>query len=175
MAIHNHMLKSARQISPAIFGITLMCFFMPFVTISCQQQNLETLSGIQLTTGSTMKVATPAGKVEEQKIPGDPLAALAIISSIIGLGTSLIKARKAVIASAGSGATGALLLLMLKSKLDEEAFKQGGGLILVNYSFGFWLAFLLLVSASLVNIYTLTLEKEAEEEEEAEEKEVSLK
>jgi len=167
----NNMLKSARQTSPALFGITLICFFLPFVTISCQQETLKTFSGIQLATGSTMQVATPTGRIQEQKIPGDPLAALAIISSIVGLGTSLIKARKTVIASAGSGAAGALLLLMLKSKLDDEAIKQGGGLILINYGLGFWLAFLLLVSASLVNIYTLTLEKE----EEVEVKEVSLK
>ncbi len=120
-----------------------------------------------------MKVATPTGRIKEQQIPGDPLATLAVISSIVGLGTSLVKARKAVIASAGSGASGALLLLMLKSKLDDEVIKQGGGLILINYSFGFWLAFLFLVSASLVNIYTLVLDKD--EEAEVETKEVSLK
>lgn len=149
------MTKQTKKLSPALFGLTLMCFCMPFVTVSCQEQKIMELSGVQLATGTTIKQPSFSGPPKEQKIAGDPLATLAILAGVVGLGTSFIKAKKAAVAPAGSGAAGSILLLMLKSTLDNEIVKQGQGLLLVNYGFGFWLAFLLFVASTVVNVYTI--------------------
>ena len=51
-----------KKFSPAIFGIVLICFILPFVTVSCQGQKLATLTGIQLITGTTIKQPNMTGK-----------------------------------------------------------------------------------------------------------------
>jgi len=88
---------------------------------------------------------------------------LALISGFIGLGTSFIKAKKGAIAPAASGATGSILLLIIKSKLDDEIIKQGQGLLLVTYGLGFWLAFFLFVSATVLNVYSVVQEKDEQQ------------
>lgn len=158
------MKNPAKKISPALFGISLICFFLPFITISCQQQPIANLTGVQLATGTDIKQPRFFGKeTKEQKIPADPLALMALVSGVVGLGTSFIKAKRSAIAPAGAGAAGFILLLMLKSKIDNEIVKQGQGLILVSYGLGFWLVFLLYVSATVINIYSFVQEKDAEQ------------
>lgn len=160
------MKNTARKISPALFGITLICFFLPFTKISCQQQEILNLTGVQLATGTSIKQPSLTGGSQEQKIPGEPLAMLAIASSVVGFVTSLMKARKSAIAPAGSGAIGFILLLMLKSKIDDSILREGQGLIVVSYGLGFWLAFLLFVSATVINIYSLVPDKTEEDPQE---------
>jgi hypothetical protein len=131
------MKNTARKISPALFGITLICFFLPFTKISCQQQEILNLTGVQLATGTSIKQPRFTGGSQEQKIPGEPLAMLAMASTVVGLATSLMKAKKSAIAPAGSGAIGFILLLMLKSKIDDSILREGQGLIVVSYGLGF--------------------------------------
>lgn len=155
------MKNPVKKISPALFALTLICFCLPFITISCRQEQITTLNGIELATGKTVKPPSLFGEqTKEQKIPAEPLAILALFSGIIGLGTSFIKAKKSAIAPAGAGTAGFILLLMLKSKIDDEIVKQGQGLFLVSYGFGFWMAFLFFVSSALINIYSLVQDKD---------------
>lgn len=155
------MKNPVKKISPPLFALTLICFCLPFITISCRQEQITTLNGIELATGKTVKPPSFFGeKTKEQKIPPEPFAALAFFSGIVGLGTSFIKAKKSAIAPAGAGTAGFILLLMLKSKIDDEIVKQGQGLFLVSYGFGFWMAFLFFVSSALINIYRLVQDKD---------------
>ncbi|MBW4571923.1 MAG: hypothetical protein KME31_29095 [Tolypothrix carrinoi HA7290-LM1] len=148
--------KLRRKISPALFTLTLICFFLPFITVSCRQEEIATLNGIDLAIGKTVRQPSIFGnQSKEEKIPADPLATIALISGVIGLGTSFIKAKKSAIAPAGAGIVGFILLLMLKSKIDSEIVKQGQGLLLVSYGFGFWLAFIFFISATFLNVYSL--------------------
>ena len=152
---------SGNKISPALFTLVLICFFLPFITFSCRQEPIATLNGIELATGKTIKSPSFVGEqTKEEKIPAEPLATLAFLSGLVGLGTSFIKAKKSAIAPVGSGTAGFILLLMLKSKIDDEIVKQGQGIILVSYGFGFWMAFLFFVSAALINIYSLVQDKD---------------
>ncbi|MGI2908212.1 hypothetical protein [Tolypothrix sp. VBCCA 56010] len=148
--------KLRRKISPALFTLTLICFFLPFITVSCRQEEIATLNGIDLAIGKTVRQPSIFGnQSKEEKIPADPLATIALISGVIGLGTSFIKAKKSAFAPAGAGIVGFILLLMLKSKIDSEIVKQGQGLLLVSYGFGFWLAFIFFISATFLNVYSL--------------------
>ena len=151
----------SKRISPALFTLILICFFLPFITFSCRQEPITTLNGVELATGKTIKSPSVLGQqTKEEKIPPEPLATLALLSGLVGLGTSFIKAKKSAIGAVGSGTTGFILLLMLKSKIDDEIVKQGQGIILVSYGFGFWMAFLFFVSAALINIYSLVQDKD---------------
>lgn len=148
-----------KKFSPAIFGIALICFFLPFINVSCSGQKIGSLTGIQLVTGTTIEQSDLWGKKQVQKVDGEPLAIAAFISVFAGLGLSFIKARKGSIAPAVIGAAGVILLLLLKSKIDNEVLRQGGGMIQVNYGVGFWLTFMSFLSAGVFNAFSLSQSK----------------
>lgn len=95
----------------------LFCFFLPFLTISCPAGRFS-FSGVQLATGTTIEEAQMFGEKRERTLPAEPLATGAI------------------------GALNFILLLLLKSKLDQDAVVQGGGMLQVSWGAGYWLALL---------------------------------
>ena len=150
-----------KKFSPAIFGVALICFFLPFISASCSGQKLVTLTGIQLVTGMTVERPESLwGQRQTERVNGEPLAIIAFISVLCGLGLSFIKGRKGLIMPTIMGAVGAVCLLALKSKVDSEILRQGEGMIQVEYGAGFWLAFLSLICAVGVNIFLVSQSKE---------------
>jgi len=145
----------AKKLSPAVYVLALICFFLPFVTFSCQAQKILTLSGIQLVTGTTIQQPQPFGPPKAQKVDAEPLAVLAFLSGIAGLALSFLRGRKSAIAPATAGVVAAILLLALKSKLDGDALRQGGGVIQVDYAAGFWAVLILFLAAVAVNVFFL--------------------
>jgi hypothetical protein len=153
-----------KRVSPAIFGLILICFFLPFLTVSCQSQKFVslTLTGVQLATGTTIEQPRfLEGQKSEEKIPAEPLAFFLIVTTCVGLGTSFIKSNKSAIIPAGTGAAGTVLLLLLKSKIDNEVLKSGRGLLQVEYGIGFWISFFLFLAAAILNgfIFSQTRKK----------------
>jgi len=147
-----------KKLSPAIFVIILICFFLPFVSASCGGQKLATLSGVQLVTGTTVEGARPSEDIfraekATQKVDTEPLAISALITTLVGLGLSFLRARRSAIAPAIAGAATVILLLALKYKLDNDVLKEGEGMIQIEYNFGFWLAFLFSILAVALNLF----------------------
>lgn len=143
-----------KKISPALFGLILICFFLPFTTISCQNQPVLSLTGVQLATGTSIEQPNPfGGAAKKQEIPGNPLASIAFGSACAGLATSFVVSKKMAIIPSGIGAVGSVVLLLLKTKLDDEILRQGQGALRVEYGLGFWMSFLLFLSAALLNGY----------------------
>ena len=153
--------SQVKRFSPAIFGVVLICFFLPFISVSCGAQKVVTLSGVQLVTGTTIEQPDLFGEGQQaETMDGEPLAILAFLSAVAGLGLSFLKGRKVAIAPAVSGAAGSVLLLLLKSRIDNEVLSQGGGMIQVEYEIGFWLTILVFLSAAGLNGFLLLQSKE---------------
>ena len=149
-------MPTSRKISSSFFAIVLICFFLPFVTISCDRNPVLELSGLQLTTGTTVETPSFAGPAESKKIPANGKAILAFTCCAVGLGGSLIKkTRSNKILPACSGGLGAFLILSIKSGLDQELVKQGAGFagFSAEYGFGFWGSFIFFLAAALYNIW----------------------
>jgi len=144
----------ARKISPAIFGIALICFLLPWVNVSCQGQRVASFSGFQLVTGTTIEEPVMFGPKKERKIKSEPFAILALLATIAGLGVGFLKGKTGSSGTAVIGGVGIIMLLLLKSKLDNEIFKQGQGLLQLDYMAGFYLTLLLFLLAIGVNIYS---------------------
>jgi len=142
-----------RKISPAIFGVALICFFLPFVNVSCGGHKVASFTGIQLVTGTTIKQPGTFEQKQTQRLKGEPLAIFAFLSVIVGLGLSLLKTKKSPIVTAIIGGIGAVMLLLLKSKMDNDVLKQTGGMVQLEYTIGFWLTFLLNLSAAGLNAF----------------------
>jgi hypothetical protein len=150
-------MQSSKKISASLFALILVCFFLPFVTVSCENRPVLQLSGIELTTGKTIANPTFTGRTQKQDIPPNVGAVLAFTAAGIGLGISFTKVQKASMISTVSGAAGALLLLLMKSGIDGELAKQGAGIagFKTNYEVGFWGAFLLFISSAILNSWLL--------------------
>jgi len=132
-----------KKLSPAIFAVALFGFFLPFVSVTCQGTRVASLTGIQLVTGTTVdQPSLSRTRSEPQKVSGEPLAVFALLCAIAGLGLSFLKSSKSSLAPALVGLAGVILLLALKVKIDNDALREGEGMLQVEYGAGFWLALL---------------------------------
>ncbi|MGC9080734.1 hypothetical protein [Sulfurihydrogenibium sp.] len=141
-----------KKFSPAVFLLTIFCFFLPWVSVSCQNQKVATFSGTELIVGKTVKVPDNQGNIKEERTGSEPLAILALLSALAGLGLSFLKDKRGVIGSGVAGALGIVFLFLLKSKLENDAMNEGSGLLNVHYEIGFYLTMLLFLIAVILSV-----------------------
>jgi hypothetical protein len=102
-----------------VFGVVIGAFFLPFMTLACTVQPLQTqISGIQLMTGTQ---PSPS-QTSIPQIQPQPAASLCFTAAWVGFASSFLRSRWGLWLPASSGAVGATLLLILKSR-----FEGGGG------------------------------------------------
>lgn len=135
-----------------LFLGSALCFFFPFVTVSCGGMKALTLTGQQLATGTTLREPQPFGPPQTQKVDADPFAATAGLCALAGIILS-VAGRKMASANAIAGGVGTLSLLITKVRLDEQLQKQGNGMISATYESGFILAVILLAFGAAWNVY----------------------
>lgn len=141
--------KSSRAL-PLSFGAVLVCFLFSFVNITCRGERVASLTGLQLAKGTEITQTGFFGSKKTQKVDAEPLATMALIAGVAGLLLSL-RGRATRALTTIAGAAGAVLLLLLKSKIDGDAAKQGQGLMQVEYGPAFTIALLLFTVAALVS------------------------
>lgn len=135
-----------------LFVGSALCFFLPFVTVSCGGVTAFTVTGQQLVTGTTLVQPQPFGPPQTQKVGADPFAVVAGLCALAGIALSLI-GRKIASGAAVSGGVGAVALLIMRSRLDDQLQKQGEGLAKATYETGFTLAVLILIAGAAWNVY----------------------
>lgn len=152
------------KISPGLFGIIIFCFFLPFITVSCQNHDIVRLSGIQLVVGTEIKEPSSISSFDtktktekRQKINSDAKIVVAFLSAIFGLVLSIVYLLKRVstlpIMCGILASLGFLMLLFFKVSADNEILKQGQGILQLKYNIGFWLSLLLFLVNGIVNFY----------------------
>jgi hypothetical protein len=132
------------MISPALFGIALLLFLLPWVEVSCQGHKFATINGIQLVTGTT---------IEGQKAKGEALAVIALLSTIAGLILCFSRNKTKSLLLIGASGLGTIMLLLLKLKLDGDISRQGQGMVQLSYGAGYYLTLLSLLSVIGINGY----------------------
>jgi uncharacterized Zn finger protein (UPF0148 family) len=143
-----------KKISPALFGIALICFLLPFVNLTCQGSKVATLTGLQLVAGGKMEVPTMGGTKQYQKFKGEPMALIAFLCGLAGVGLSFLKGKKNNGITALAGVMGVIFLFILKSRMEDEVLKNAGGMVQTDYAIGFYFVLLFYISAVAVNAYT---------------------
>ena len=148
-------------ISPAIFILTLLCFFLPWINLSCQGQKIVSMSGFQLSTGTTFQQPRIFGQTmpqiqgrESRKIRGEPVAIITLIITVLGIIAGSLKGKMAHVASAAAGGLGAILLVILRYRISNEASKIAV-IIQIDYGIGYYLAFLFFIAALGYNLLLL--------------------
>lgn len=149
-----------------MFVGTLMCFFLPFVTVSCQGMKIYTFTGQQLATGTTMTQPQPFGPPKTEKMEPNAFAAAAFLSAAAGVALCLV-GRKMIRGAAAAASLGTVSLLAMKVQLDHAIQKQGMGVAENKYQFGFFMALLLMMASAGWSLYQVARERKSEAVEEA--------
>lgn len=135
------------------FVFILICFILPFVQVSCQQQRLMSFTGFQMAFGTEIQEPQMFGPPRTRKVNGETLVLLSFLAALAGLVCSLVKNKAGGLASILSGSGGFLFLLIFKVRLDNEILRQSGGMLNVEYAFGFIAACLLFLAGAGLNGY----------------------
>lgn len=144
--------------------VALLLFLLPWVTVSCAEQRLVSLSGLDLATGSVTVTNPMTGQSTTPPGSGDPdmavlIAALLIAATLIA-GFVLKRRQGALVSMAGLAAAGALICYSVLYRLPERAREsatadsaqgiseqQIADLIRVEVATGFWLTLVALLAA----------------------------
>lgn len=150
------------RVSPAMFIIVLICFFLPFTTFTCSGEKMATITGVQYVTGTSITVpgsGSFGSKPQTEKISPEPLIIVVLVFTVLGLIISFANGTISYVLSVIAGIGGTIFLFLFKSKVDKETLAEGGGMIQVDYNVGFWLAIVLLVLVVLVNFVISVINK----------------
>lgn len=141
-----------RNLRIAPFALALLCLILPFVDITCGGHKALSLNGIQLMTGTELEQKDPfSGQTtKKQKIDGEPLMIAVVIGAIVAGGLCFQRDTASKVTAAIVGGVAFVLMLVLKAKMDNEAVKQGKGLLGVEYQIGFILMCVFLLAGTII-------------------------
>ena len=161
------MKESNKFVSPALFLLVALCFFLPFVSFTCQGQRIATITGMELVTGTKIEKfemqnidsqQTNPDLDKERDVKSEPLAVAAFIFALLGIVISIIP-RYSKLLSVIAGAIGALMLLFLRSSIGGEVTGDFDFKIIdVSYEWGYYLALLLFIGVFALNLYWMITE-----------------
>jgi len=134
----------------APFVLALICFLLPFVNFSCSMQSSmrHQLTGIQMVTGSNYQAMG-----EVKRIPSMPPAVIAFFAAILALAFGIPAGTLLRVVSGIIAAVGVISLLVIKHQIDGEIMREGQGLVVAEFLFGFWIVVVLLSVGSVVQFY----------------------
>lgn len=172
---------NVRWLSPPIFGVIILSFFLPFLAVSCQGQggaaDLVTLTGLDLVLGGEPEVneALTAEQFGGEVAPTDetdpePFAIAAFGLAIVGLAIGWLRPRLARVAAGVAALLGIVALIVLRFRLESQVSEQAGGEIpgeiplsfSISYKPGYWIALLLFAAAAVVEGVSIVLEARRE-------------
>ena len=130
-----------RAVSPAVFAVIVIVFFLPFVTC-----NGVKVSGVQAATGFTPPGSDPAAKtISSDAQAPNPLVLIGLVSAVAGIVVMGMKGRAGPFGSALAGLIGALSLGGFALQAGAQAHGQ------LEIEFGLPLAVSLFLGAVLLN------------------------
>jgi hypothetical protein len=190
--MHNKLIIYSR----IIFGLIIICFFFPFMDISCSGQKFISLSGVQLMTGTTIKepellndkmdidsqrlfkkynIPIPENEISKiHNIDPEPLSIVTFSFVIFGLLFSFYKKNKYAVFPTISSSASLITLLLLKNKIDNDVLREGSGAFQITYAIGFWSILIFLIITISMNFYIFSIKGEGKNKEKKSVDDISL-
>jgi hypothetical protein len=122
-------MNKSKKFSLAILGFSLLCFTLPFVSVSCNNQKIS-ITGLEMVTGTT---------IQRQRLDPQPFAVLAVLATAVALALTFADQYGKPKVIGILAALAAVFLLVTKSQLDSQ-LARNGGFVQANWEIGFWLA-----------------------------------
>lgn len=141
-----------KAISPALFGVILVCFLLPWVNLTCAGQTYATLTGFDLVTGTTVKAQD--GQDRETDTGG--LAVLIMVSALAGVFVGFLKYKDREHIVLGSGILGLTALgevIWMKLRIENDLANKTQGMVTAEFTTGFWIALLGFLATIILNGY----------------------
>jgi hypothetical protein len=166
---------SKKNILRIIFIAILVCFLLPYVSVSCSNQTLCTINGYNLITGGTLKVDTSSldkisGYFGTKAAPESTgknygpqlLVILAFAAAAAGLVVTFIKSKKEVLYPAVTAILGFVFTIAstftIHSWITDNS-RQADMLIKINYKIGFFLILIGFAAATVLGLYATFYKK----------------
>lgn len=150
-------LSKGNKIIGSAAAIALMCFFLPWVLVSCEDQPVASFSGWQLATGGTVQTSMGAQPFPLEASPVlflVLLAAAACLALVYFLYQRRIALRKAAYAAIGLAGLSLLILLVKFAGAQAQPPQAGSGIdVQLRLQYGFWgtvLANLAIIAGAVV-------------------------
>ncbi len=155
-------MDAVKKLSPALYGVIVFCFVLPFVNLTCSGQTVMSLTGFQLITGADLDknmfnsqgMFNQQGMQEEpsskESVEAQPMALFAFLSALVALAISFVKRKATALICMLVSVLGALFLLFLKISMDSDVSTSGQGIVQLEYQFGYWFSFLLFIAGAVI-------------------------
>jgi hypothetical protein len=145
-----------RNLRLAPFMLTLLCFTLPFIQISCRVDESQTLkvaslTGIQLVTGTEIEQKDPfSGRVQKEKIPSEKWVVYALICATAATLLCFVSGAAGKLLPALLGVGGFICMLVVKKRFDDQMLREGQGLFTIEYGLGFIATCILLLLGAAI-------------------------
>ncbi|MEW5785772.1 MAG: hypothetical protein AB1767_12000 [Bacillota bacterium] len=143
-----------RAVSPVLFVLVIFTLFLPFVTVSCGEYELDTLRAVDMTRREAL---------EDDGSGGRAAVVLLVIIAPAGLIFGLLKGRKGNLGAALAAVAGLALLIAIRVGLNRMLAEQSAAMeimLTTRFRSGFYLSFMLYLAALFVNVHQLQLCRE---------------
>jgi hypothetical protein len=144
------------KISRATFIIAIICFFLPWIQLSCGSHHVD-FSGMDAITGKTLS--------DGRHISSSPAVVLAFLLALAGIAITFARGKFAntkivSIGTAVVGAIGFLLLYMFKAGTYHNFIreKEQGNIfpdVELHFRYGLYFTMLSFIAAFLIGVYSL--------------------
>ena len=136
-------------IAKMLLLVAILCFFLPFVAVSCQGQSAD-MSGFDAMLGDTFN------EDSELDLPVNIFLLIAFVLGVINLFTSFEKKKNKAYANAGFSALGAaVMLLICRFSLWSYYDLNDNARYMLDFDFryGWWLSLLSFIGSGLCFLY----------------------
>lgn len=164
-----------RFLNSGLFGVALICFFLPFFNIKCNNTKIITVSGVQMATGAQLnpagggmfdRMGDTAGSSADRKKMFEIPVLLALLTVLAGTVVTLVLTQKNKDKKSSQWAmylSAVTLVLLLAEAVSltvqfSDLDKKGGeigGIISWHFDIGYWLVTLISLGLIIYNIMEL--------------------
>jgi hypothetical protein len=159
--------------STGLYAAAVLCFFLPFLNLKCNDAVMAEVSGMELVTGTSVDGITeePDDASEEadgadsvsSHIDRNYFAVAALILALCGIVLSVTLIARSSGDGTGRemllsiiGLAGAMCLWLMKIQLESKLSGEAGGMsryvIRLEFATGYWLTLVLFVLAAFMNV-----------------------
>jgi hypothetical protein len=147
-------MNKTRKYLQGILILSVLCFILPFVSVSCNRQKVVTFTGFQLALGTTVQQPQVFGSSKAQKVDPEPMAVLALVCCLAAVVLGFLSSRAVQISAAVLAGVSVVALMLLKSNLESKVQQQSLGAFQIDFEIGFWFVVLLNVSGAALAAFT---------------------
>lgn len=156
-------MKIIRFFNPALFVILIVCFFLPFVQVSCGDEILIEASGMDIVTGTDYskdkdddnKDKSESDNYRYLMIIAFGITVIGLILSVFPLINSLNNASKIFIISIVCISILSFILLIVYIYLTDRSLKDTKNILQFNLMYGFYVLEALYLVTAIANILML--------------------